>query len=120
MLRFIFNRWRKKKWAKNRLVFQYWDGTRIRCADPFRLYRDLQSVEGVDIAALAPMVDEGSEPETTQVVNAIAKVFDVPRLNDQGGLTDWEILNLLADLNNYLLSVKKKYNPGPTSPQPTA
>jgi hypothetical protein len=55
-------------------------------------------------------------------VGVVARVFGVSRWDDssQTGLTDWEVLDLFGDLNEYLLAIKKKYSPGPTSPPPTA
>ena len=101
---------RKPKEEPTRLLFGYWDGQKVRYADPFRLWRTLNSQTDVDIQAAAPMVDQGKEPETTQVIECLANVFGVQRWEGttQTGLTDWEILNLLGDLDNYLLTIKKK------------
>lgn len=118
----LLQRWREKRWNKARLLFTYWDGNRLRRADPYRLSRELQSQQDLDITVAAPFVDQGKEPETTLFVNCLAKVFGVNRWDDakQTGLMDWEIIDLFAGLNEYLLTIKKKYNPGPTSPQSTA
>jgi hypothetical protein len=118
----LLQRWRERQWNRHRLLFSYWDGNRVRRADPYRLSRELQGQKELDLIAVAPLVDEGKEPETTQFVSVIAAVFGVERWNDstQSGLMDWEILDLFRDFNGYLLNIKKKYNPGPTSPQSTA
>ena len=115
-------RWRNRRRDKNRLLFAFWDGFRFRRTDPFRVWREIQADKTVDIEAAAPFVDEGKEPETTLVVEAIARAFGVRRWDAEigAGLTDWELLNLFSDLSGYLLAVKKKFSPGPTPPPPTA
>ena len=118
----IIERWKRRRRESSRLLFSFWDGRQTRNADPYRLWRELSSYPTVNIVEAAPLVDEGQEPETTQVVTAIADVFGVTRWDEttQTGLTDWEILNLLGNLDQYLLAIKKKYSPGPTQPETTA
>lgn len=118
---------RLKKWfrlrrmARSGGLLRFHDGTGWRYADPFDVWRKLNS-GGVDLVALAPFVDKGHEPETTQFLNVASAAFGVKRFNsaDQTGLTDWEIVNLVGLLGAYANDVKKNTNPGPTSPSPTA
>ena len=107
-------RWLRKRRLRRRGLFPYFDGTRQRWGDPFTIYRDLTSSE-VDIEALAPAVDEQKEPETTQVLDAFCKAFDVTRWDDKThtGLMDNEILGLIEELDSFAEDVKKKYSPGP-------
>lgn len=118
----LLNWWRRRRRDKARLLLVYWDGRQKRRADPFRLWRQLATIDGQPITAMAAFVDQGKEPETTQFITAIAAAFGVDRWDEarQSGLTDWEVLNLLADLDEYLSIIKKKHSPGPTSPPPTA
>lgn len=119
----FFRAWRaERRRQRDRLLFRFWDGTRHRAVDPFRVWRDLQGDQTVQLDAMAPMVDQGQEPETSLVVGAIARAFGVERWTEESrvGMTDWEILNLLADLNDYLLDVKKKHSPGLTLSPSTA
>lgn len=110
------------RWNEQRLLFKYWDGHRQRAIDPFRVYREFRSDPQIDLATIGPQVDNWEEPATGLLLSAICRVFGVKRYDDDTGLglTDPELLNLFGDLNDYLEDVKKKYNLGPTSPQPTA
>ena len=122
MIRVLRDWWRRRRQEKRRLLLEYWDGQRTRKADPWYLYRALLSQQEVDIVAVAPLVDQMQEPETSQVVGVIARAFQVHRWDPvtQTGLTDCEILNLMGDLDAYLLAVKKKFSVGPTLQPPTA
>jgi hypothetical protein len=112
----VLRKRRERRWQNERLLLVYWDGQRERRIDPYRAYRQLQAHPEIDLEAIAPLVDQGQEPETTQLVNALADVFGVCRYDDATGrgLTDWEIIDLLAALNEFLLALKKKSNLGPT------
>jgi hypothetical protein len=103
-----------------RLLLTYWDGQTTRRGDPFRLQRDLNNHATMNMAEMSPDVDAGKEPATTIMVEAIAEVFGVKRWDGTAGLTDWEILNLLAKLDDYLLALKKNTSLGLTSSPPTA
>lgn len=100
---------------RKRGLFPYWDGERKRWADPFTIYRGL-SASDVDLESMAPAIDEQKEPETTQAIDCICQAFDVSRWSDKTctGLTDWEILGLVEQLDNYVNGVKKKSSPGLT------
>ena len=112
--------WRNRRRNKKRLLFHFWDGEKIRRADPFRLWRDLQNDPTVELDAAIPASERGDEPETTQLIEAVAKAFGVERWNGENetGLADWEILDLMGYLSVYLDELKKKYSPGLTSPPP--
>jgi hypothetical protein len=115
-------------WLKNRrrnrhrLLFRFWDGEQERSADPYRLWRDLNNHPKINLEEIAPAIDEGREPETTTLIEAMAEVFGLKRFDSttKAGLTDWEVLNLLVELDEYLLALKKNINIGPISPAPTA
>lgn len=120
----LFRKWREwrkrreiQRWQQQRLLFPYWDGQSVRYADPFRVWRELNSDKAVDLTTVGPLVDKQQEPETSQFLEAVCRVFDVERFDPKTcrGLTDPEILNLFGDLNDYLDYVKKKFNLGPTS-----
>ena len=111
-----------ERWQQQRLLFRYWDGKTVRAIDPFRVYREVRADKSVDLETIGPSVDKWEEPATTQMIDLICRVFGVTRFDDKTGegLTDPELLNLFADLNDYLDYVKKKCNLGPTLPQSTA
>ena len=113
-------RWRERRWAKQRLLFPYWDGKSMQYADPFKLWRDAKNNPNLNCEIVAPLIDEGKEPESSQFIEATAKLFGLERWDGKKGLTDWEILNTFGNFQEYIEAVKKKYSPGPTSPLPTA
>jgi hypothetical protein len=118
----FLQQWKNRRRNRQRLLFAFWDGFQFRRVDPFRVWRDIQSDKTVDLESMSPLVDDGKEPETTLVVDVIARAFDIQRWDSKAGkgLTDWEVLNLFGDLSTYLLDIKKKSNPGPTQLPPTA
>jgi hypothetical protein len=121
----MFGRTQKRdieRWNQERLLFRYWDGTRARAIDPFRVYREIRSDKTVDLESIGPQVDAWEEPATGLMLDMICRVFGVKRYDDATGegLTDPELLNLFGDVNDYLDWVKKKHNPGPTLPPSTA
>ena len=122
----MFSKWREKRRAeknrRGRLLLSYWDGEQIRHIDPYRAYRQLASHPEINLEEIAPLVDQGQEPETSKLIEVLTEVFGVTRWDDATatGLTDWEIINLLAMLNDYLLGLKKKSSHGPTPPPATA
>jgi len=119
----IIGRWlRKRRRRRSLALMRFWDGERFRYADPFLVWRRIYSDPDVDLQAIAPLADAGHEPEATQAIDLIARAFEVQRFDEatQTGLTDWEICGLLNDMDAYMEAVKKKYNFGPISPEPTA
>jgi len=120
----MFGFWRRRRQRKAvqaRALFSYWDGTRWRYTDPFLAWRRLDNHKTLSLDAMAPLADAGKEPETTIMVEALCEVFDVRRWDEATttGLTDWQVLNLLVELEGYFEGLKKSINPGPTSPEPT-
>jgi hypothetical protein len=115
----MFGRKRREieRWQRQRLLFRYWDGKAVRAIDPFRVYREVRADKSVDLETIGPLVARWEEPATSQLIDVICRVFGVARFDDKTdeGLTDPEMLNLFADLNDYLDYVKKKCNLGPTS-----
>jgi hypothetical protein len=97
------------------MIYPYWDGEQIRRGDPFRIFREIQHNGVIDMDAAMPLLDAGVEPETTKVVEVIAKAFGVSRWNEKNGLTDWEVLELLWELKAFLGELKKNISLGQTS-----
>lgn len=121
MLGRLLKWWRGRKVLKNRMLYPYWDGTKRRYGDPFKIWRELKNNGIVDLDAVAPLVDAGQEPETTKSVEAIAAAFQVRRWNEatKSGLTDWEVLALYWEMASFIEALKKNISPGPTLPEPT-
>jgi len=100
---------------RRRGLFPYSDGQRQRWADPFTVYRKLAAGD-VTLETLAPALDEQKEPEMTQALDLICNAFAVQRWDDRTstGLTDWEILSLVDQLDQYVNGVKKNSSVGQT------
>jgi len=113
---------RERRRLGQRGLFRYHDGQRTRWGDPFLLWRALINHEKLDLASMGELADTGQEPATTIVVEACCEVFGVKRWSDatQAGLTDWEVLDLLDQLDKYLQGLKKNSNRTLISSEPTA
>jgi hypothetical protein len=107
---------------RQRGLFRFWDGRRWRYADPFKCWREINNHEKLNMESMADDIDAGNEPETSIALNAVCEVFGVERWSDKTrrGLTDSELLNLLADFQEFLELLKKSGSPGPTSSEVSA
>lgn len=101
---------------RKRGLFPYFDGQKERWGDPFVIWRKLLHESSVDLENITPLVDEAKEPETTQFVEAVASAFGVKRWDAEmeTGLMDWEILDLIVGLDEFLAGLKKNSSPGQT------
>jgi hypothetical protein len=110
-----------RRQARARMLFRFWDGSRWRYGDPFRIWRRIVNDEKFNVQNHGPLADAGMEPETTYCIEAVCAAFGVEQFSDQTGrgLTDQELLDLLAQLANYLNALKKNTASGPISPAPT-
>jgi hypothetical protein len=117
----LWKRWRRRKAARARALFTYWDGRKWRYTDPFLAWRRLDNHKTLSLDSMAPLADAGKEPETTIMVETLCEVFNVTRWDETmaTGLTDWQVLNLLVELLAYFQSLKKSISLGPTLPEPT-
>ena len=92
-----------------------------RCVDPFRVFRDLTTDENINLEQHAAASDVGEEPETTELVEHVCKVFGVERYDEETGkgYSDFEVLNLLGDFQRFLMEQKKTFESGSNSSPPT-
>jgi hypothetical protein len=106
---------------RDRIVFRYFDGRKWRVGDPFSLWRKLAHHPTVDLQTAAPMLDEGQEPESSQMLDALADVFGLHRLDSKSGdgLTDWEIKGIFLGFSAYMQGLKKSTESGPAPSPPT-
>ncbi|MGO9108539.1 MAG: hypothetical protein ACLP9L_04835 [Thermoguttaceae bacterium] len=122
----LIARWRKQRrlaaMLKAGAVFSYWDGQRVRHADPFKLWRELTQDPDVNLERLLPEVDAADGKAIDTAIAHVCKVFAVTRWDEtaQTGLTDLELLNLLGGVLRWTAFVKKNSSPGQTSPPVTA
>lgn len=102
---------------RQRGLFSFWDGSRQRYADPFKVWREIASNPDLNLEEMAEDIDKGEEPATSIAIKAVCQAFGVERWSDEShrGLTDWELLNLLGDFQGYLELLKKSGSLGPTS-----
>lgn len=99
-----------------RKLFKYSNGLRIVHGDPFLLWRKMCS-HPVNLQELLPALESGAEPDATKAIDALVEVFGLVKLDPATGkgLTDWEVVEVLDSFNQYLASLKKNGDPGPTS-----
>lgn len=109
--------WLRRAWqqrrTRGRALFSYHDGARLRRADPAELWRKLLNHTRMNFADMLPLAHQGQEPEATIVLEALAEIFRVERWDDQSGrgLTNWELLDLVREFDEYLTELKKTLNP---------
>jgi hypothetical protein len=107
--------------VQSRDIFEYHDGEKIRYGDPFAIWRGLTQDPVINLERISPDVDAGKEPETSQFLDLIRRVFGVTKFDEATGtgLTDWQTLALVNHLRSYTKVVKKNSNSGRTSPEST-
>lgn len=95
---------------RHRLLFQFWNGSRLVSADPFVLLRRMLNTNKFDLETDIKVLQIPDPKLITQKIGYIAEgvreIFDVPEL-DQGGLSELECVNLLMKFSEYLEDVKK-------------
>lgn len=117
-----FRAWmRRRKEAKTRAIFEFWDGSNFRKIDPWRAYREIAADKKFNLETHLDFVQIGQEPETGDCLACLMRVFGVARYNEKSkrGMTDGEMLKLLYDLSEYLDELQKKTLHGQTSSAPT-
>jgi hypothetical protein len=113
--RFFFNR--------SRRIFRFWDGRRIRWADPVQCWREILADGEFDIerdTALMELPDaKTANAAWVKCVAAVRRVFNVAPV-ESGGLMENECVDLFKSFCVYLHALKKNSSPLPTkSPTPT-
>ena len=115
------NRRARRANERARLLFQFFDGSKLRRVDPMRVWREICADKEFNLQTMCELVDKQEEPETTYCLNCLCRVFAVERYDDATGtgLTDGQLLNLLVDFEDYLDRLQKKTRPGQILPSPT-
>src|SRR5262245_52599736 len=115
-------RWLSRLWARRDLdgytqsernLYCYFDGTRMRRADPLLIQRRLAGIADLDWEADCSAARWGQQPAKERLEAAVMHAFGVAdyedlRGGDSRGLTRDEMLELLNDFGNYLDQLKKK------------
>lgn len=97
-----------------RRIYKYFDGEKIRPADPMVLWRRLMEVRG-DLArdmsvAFAPFENKGKAEAYAGVAEKARQIFQVKCL-EEGGLTEPELIDLVNHFWRYCEGVKKNSTP---------
>lgn len=114
--------WLKRRWFRGRKqIFQFWDGSAWRYADPMVIVRGLQDHETFNWERHPVAVQLGDLEALAICAKAIRDVFHIVEFNGStgAGLTEQECLELLARFSAYLGGVKKNGSPSPTSSEST-
>lgn len=112
---------RVRELLASREIFEYHDGERTRYGDPYAIWRALTQDPEINLERISPEVDAGKEPETSQFLALLRRVFDVKPFDGATGtgLTDFQTLALTGHLRKFTVAVKKNSSSGPTSPTST-
>lgn len=117
LIRWIRNRIR----AKRRRIFRFWDGTRIRGADPIVVAIRLHDHKQFLPSHLTDAA-RGDSDALAIVAIAACGAFGVSELSSDGksGLTRSELYELMLAFDQYMMAVKKNIAISPTSRSSTA
>ena len=121
MLRLLrwFRRWRQRRRNAARFIFEYWDGSRQRAADPVVIWRAIHDDPELVIPGDIEAADLGDMDAQGKVVAAVRRAFDVTGWTEsEPGLTELECLALIVQFVEFTESLKKNTGATPTSPPP--
>lgn len=99
-------------WFKKpkRKIFKFFDGAHNRLADPLKVFLYLKSHPEFKIESDPKLADLGHPGAIRRMVQAAREAFQIHELAN-GGLTDGEVLDVLAAFIGYMEDVKKKSSP---------
>lgn len=99
---------------REREIFRYSDGRRIRLADPMLIVRKMAAHPTLDLETTLQQMQAVDSPElqneaTATAVTATREIFDLPAMSEDNpdGLTELETLEVLTDFVDYLDTLKK-------------
>jgi hypothetical protein len=106
----MFTWLRNKLEARRRSIFHYWNGSRWRRVDPADINRKMRDHPTFVFEKHVPLLREqdtfGQEAYDI-TYKAMLDIFDVHPVNDQGGLTETEVMWLLTSYCEFCLALKK-------------
>ena len=117
MIQLMLNPIRRLIIERRRAIFRFWDGRRIRGADPIAVLRALRADPEYDQEVHLPLVDAGDEEAIRIAANAVRRAFGVAAF-EAGGLSELELLGVLMDFITFTLALKKNTGPTPSSSEP--
>lgn len=109
-MRWLLNWWKARKARRNRLLFEFFDGSEIRAVDPWLAYRILYGHPEFDMAEQLAAAVRGEEPETTKAKSAICAAFGCRPFDADKmiGLTDEEMFGVLNSFLEFCSALEKK------------
>lgn len=121
MFQRLRNYFLKRKCARARGLFEYFDGQTMRRVDPLQVHIELQMHESFTEDDLQ-LLSEGNAEATNTCIRTVCDVFGVKQWSPEKGtgLTGMECLAILEGYMTYCEGVKKNSVLGLTSPPPTA
>ena len=105
---------------KERMIFKFWDGEKIREIDPMVLYGRLGDVSTeLDVAIkLSRSASKDSRQGHREVVQLLSKIFGVKSF-EEGGLTESELLDVFISFMEWVDRLKKNSPQSLTSVEST-
>ncbi|MDE2102950.1 MAG: hypothetical protein KGL39_37245 [Patescibacteria group bacterium] len=111
----------KRRKPEDRGIFAYWDGKRMRYADPIRTLMALKADPELNLSDHPTLAAKGDLDSLKICARASREVFGIDPLDSRtgAGATDMDAFSVLAAFGSFLDAVKKNTNSTPTSPPPT-
>jgi hypothetical protein len=106
---------------RQRKIFSFYDGARMRRVDPLLVWRLIMTHPDFDPAVHGPAFDRGC-PEAWKVVLKCARdVFQLEHFTELGkpGLTEQEMVSLFKRFLAFCEDLKKSFEESPTTPPST-
>lgn len=115
MLGWVWRWIQARRRARERNLYEYFDGRHFRRVDPWATYRALYGHAEFDMGVQLTAAVAGEEPELSKARKAICESFGCEPYNpDTGrGLTDEELFALLNDFIEWCFALEKKTNGSP-------
>jgi hypothetical protein len=108
--------------SRQRQIFRFWDGKKVRGADPIVVWRALLSHPDFEITRDTELMNvpdfKVSDPARRRCVAATRAAFGVESLGG-GGLTEDETVDLFKAFCIYAVELKKNFRDTPISSEPT-
>lgn len=105
---------------RNRQIFAYWDGRKVRRIDPMVAMEGLDQDPEFVFEKHVPAADRGDHEAIRVVVAAVSRTFGVREYSEnQPGLTRAECFDLLSSFLDYCDALKKNTAAPATSSSPT-
>jgi hypothetical protein len=104
-----------------REIFEFWDGHKVRLADPLTVQRALVTDPELDAKLDTGLLRIPGEPGLNaagRIAAAVRRAFKVPDL-EHGGLSEGECISLFCTFGDYIGGLTELARPLASSPPPT-